>query len=58
MDAHRITIAESCFGAAHDKTLGFPEIVGRLIAAGFEGYTVDYRTGTTTYSCRMATTSH
>ncbi|KRE09820.1 hypothetical protein ASE63_04685 [Bosea sp. Root381] len=49
MDAQRIAIAESCLAAAHDKTLAFPEIVGKLIAAGFEGYTVDYRTRTTTY---------
>lgn len=43
MDAERITIARTCLHAAHDGSLGFPDIVGRLIAAGFEGYTVDYR---------------
>jgi uncharacterized protein YbcV (DUF1398 family) len=43
MDAERISIAETCLKAAHDGSLSFPEIVGTLIAAGFEGYTVDYR---------------
>ncbi|PNG25685.1 DUF1398 domain-containing protein [Methylocella silvestris] len=43
MDAERISIAETCLHAAHDGSLSFPEIVGKLIAAGFEGYAVDYR---------------
>ena len=43
MDAERIFIAETCLHAAHDGSLSFPEIVGKLIAAGFEGYMVDYR---------------
>lgn len=49
MDAERITVAETCLQAAHDGSLSFPEIVGRLIAAGFEGYTVDYRRDSQTY---------
>jgi uncharacterized protein YbcV (DUF1398 family) len=43
MDAERISIAQTCLNAAHDGSLSFPEIVGKLIDAGFEGYTVDYR---------------
>jgi uncharacterized protein YbcV (DUF1398 family) len=43
MDAERIAIAELCLNAAHDGSLSFPEIVGKLIAAGFEGYMIDYR---------------
>lgn len=43
MDAERIAIAETCLFAARDGSLSFPEIVGKLIAAGFEGYLVDYR---------------
>lgn len=43
MNAEQIAIAETCLRAAHDGGLSFPEIAGRLIAAGFEGYTVDYR---------------
>lgn len=49
MDAERIAIAQRCLEAAHDGTLGFPQIVGELIAAGFEGYTVDYRRDTQIY---------
>ncbi|MGE0224001.1 MAG: DUF1398 domain-containing protein [Acetobacteraceae bacterium] len=49
MDAQRIAIAETCLNAAYDKTMDFPDIVATLIEAGFEGYTVDYRQGTTTY---------
>ena len=43
MDADRIAIAQTCLNAAHDGSLSFPEIVGKLMASGFEGYTVDYR---------------
>lgn len=49
MDADRIAIAETCLKAAHDGSLSFPEIVGRLINAGFEGYAVDYRRNSQTY---------
>ncbi|HWU63874.1 MAG TPA: DUF1398 domain-containing protein [Ensifer sp.] len=49
MDADHIAIAETCLDAAHDGTLSFPEIVGRLIGAGFEGYMVDYRANSQTY---------
>ncbi len=49
MDAQRITIAELCLNAAFDKSMAFPDIVGTLIKAGFEGYVVDYRRSTTTY---------
>jgi len=49
MDAQRTAIARDCLNAAYARTLAFPEIVGKLIAAGFDGYTVDYRLGTTTY---------
>ncbi|MGJ4965478.1 DUF1398 domain-containing protein [Bradyrhizobium sp. HKCCYLRH3061] len=48
MDTDRISIAKTCLDAAHDGSLSFPEIVGRLMAAGFEGYTVDYRCNTQT----------
>lgn len=43
MDAERIAIAQACLDAAHHGSLSFPEIVGRLRDAGFEGYAVDYR---------------
>jgi uncharacterized protein YbcV (DUF1398 family) len=49
MDAERIAIANACLKAAHDGNLSFPEIIGKLIAAGFDGYEVDYRRNTQTY---------
>lgn len=49
MDTHRTSIAQQCLNAAYDNTMAFPDIVGMLINAGFEGYVVDYRCGTTTY---------
>ena len=49
MDAERIAVATICLNAAHDGSLSFPEIVGKLLEAGFEGYAVDYRRNTQTY---------
>ncbi|ORE90482.1 hypothetical protein ATO4_21410 [Aurantimonas sp. 22II-16-19i] len=49
VDASLAKIAGDCLNAAYDKTMAFPQIVGRLIEAGFEGYAVDYRRNTTTY---------
>ena len=49
MDTQRIAIAQNCLNAAYDKTMAFPDIIGTLIKAGFDGYVVDYRRGTTTY---------
>jgi uncharacterized protein YbcV (DUF1398 family) len=49
MDAERISIARACLNAAHDGDLSFPEIVGKLIAAGFEAYAVDYRRNSQTF---------
>lgn len=49
MDAPRTDIARRCLEAAYNKTMAFPEIVGTLMKAGFEGYVVDYRRNTTTY---------
>ena len=49
MDAERSAIAETCMHAAHDGSLSFPEIIGKLIGSGFEGYAVDYRRNCQTY---------
>jgi len=43
MDADRIAVAKTCLEASHDGSLSFPEILGKLVKAGFEGYAVDYR---------------
>ena len=44
-----VTIAQRCLDGAHAGTIDFPSIVGALMEAGFEGYDVDYRRGTSTY---------
>jgi len=49
MDADRIAVAEKCMTASHEGTMLFPEILGVLADAGFEGYLVDYRKGSSTY---------
>lgn len=49
MDAERMSFAQTCLTAGHDGNLSFPEIVGRLIASGFEGYAVDFRRNTQTF---------
>ena len=49
MDPHRIALAETCLNAAHEGSISFPDIVGALTEAGFDGYIVDYRRDTTTY---------
>ena len=49
MATDRAAVAARCLAAAYDATASFPEIVGTLMAAGFEGYLVDYRAGTNSY---------
>ncbi len=49
MNAQHAAVAEQCLDAAYDGTMPFPEILGALMEAGFEGYLVDYRQNTTTY---------
>ncbi|MCP3059068.1 DUF1398 family protein [Myxococcus sp. K38C18041901] len=43
------TTAQECLDAAYEGTMDFPAIVRALMDAGFEGYEVDYRRGTSTY---------
>jgi uncharacterized protein YbcV (DUF1398 family) len=49
MDAERIAVAKSCLDATHDGRLSFPQVIGKLLDAGFEGYSVDYRRNSQTY---------
>lgn len=49
MDARHIETARFCLAAAEADTLAFPQIVGALMAAGFEGYAVDFRAARTTF---------
>lgn len=49
MNAQQKGIAEKCLISSYANTSNFPTVLSELAAAGFEGYLVDYRKGTTTY---------
>ncbi len=49
MDEHRAETARTACRAAYDGSMDFPAIVGMLVAAGFEGYAVDYRRAVAAY---------
>ncbi|MET3654239.1 DUF1398 domain-containing protein [Dyella japonica] len=49
MHADQVLVAKKCLDGAHDGTISFPEILGQLHGAGFEGYMVDYRRNLQTY---------
>ena len=42
-------IARTCLDGAEDNVMNFPQIVGTLADAGFEGYAIDFRRATATY---------
>lgn len=42
-------VARRCLAGAEEDNMTFPQIVGALIAAGFEGYAVDLRSGIAQY---------
>lgn len=42
-------VALDCFKGADEGRLSFPQILGQLAGAGFEGYVVDYRRGEASY---------
>ncbi len=49
MDARLSEIAESCLHGAESGSMAFPDIVGKLMQAGFESYAIDFRRATATY---------
>lgn len=49
MNNQQKTIAQACLDGAEGNTMNFPQIVGTLMEAGFEGYAIDYRRATATY---------
>ncbi len=46
---HLTATAQRCLDAAYADAMDFPSILRALMEAGFEGYDVDYRRGTSTY---------
>jgi uncharacterized protein YbcV (DUF1398 family) len=49
MTSQQRTIVETCGHGAETDTMTFPQIVGTLMEAGFEGYLTDFRRGVSTY---------
>ena len=49
MDAQKKSVAENCLAGSYGGTSDFPTVLSSLKKAGFEGYIVDYRKGTTIY---------
>lgn len=49
MDAHVKAIAAECTAGSDNDTLTFPQVLGKLAAAGVEGYVCDLRRATKTY---------
>lgn len=44
-----VNVVEACAHGSHDGSLSFPEIVGRLLAAGVTNYHADFFRAETTY---------
>jgi uncharacterized protein YbcV (DUF1398 family) len=42
-------IARACLAGAEENSMSFPQIVGTLMQAGFEGYAVDFQRGEAVY---------
>jgi uncharacterized protein YbcV (DUF1398 family) len=49
MEIKHQEIARRCLEGAESGTMAFPQIVGTLMVAGFDGYLVDLRLGQATY---------
>lgn len=49
MNADTRSVIEQCAAASYAGTIGFGEVVGRLMQAGVESYHADYRRPATTY---------
>jgi uncharacterized protein YbcV (DUF1398 family) len=52
VDSKNQEIARQCLDGAESGTMTFPQIVGTLIGAGFDGYLVDFRRGLAAYYLR------
>lgn len=49
MNEHQTSVAKACLHGAEENTLTFPQVIGQLMDAGFEGYAIDFRRATATY---------
>ncbi len=49
MNDQQKSVARACLDGAENNTMTFPQIVGALMQAGIEGYTIDFRRSVATY---------
>lgn len=49
MDTEHRDLARACLEGAEAGEMTFPDVVGALTTAGFDGYAVDFRRGEATY---------
>ncbi len=49
MNDRQKEVARACLEGAEANTMTFPQIVGSLMEAGFESYTIDFRRAVATY---------
>lgn len=49
MNEQQVSVAQACLHGAEENTMTFPQIIGRLMGEGFEGYAIDFRRATATY---------
>jgi len=49
MDEDQRAVARQCLHGAENGTMSFPQIIGNLLGAGFDGYLVDFRLAQSTY---------
>jgi uncharacterized protein YbcV (DUF1398 family) len=49
LDANWQELAGACLAGAETGAMAFPQIVEKLMEAGFDGYSVDLRAATATY---------
>lgn len=49
MNEHQQDTARACLDAAENGTMAFPQIVERLMQAGFESYAIDFRRAAASY---------
>lgn len=49
MNDRQREVARACLEGAEANTITFPQIVGTLMEAGFESYTIDFRRAVATY---------
>jgi uncharacterized protein YbcV (DUF1398 family) len=50
MNDEQQAVARACLAGSEGNTMVFPDVIRSLMQAGFEGYAIDFRRSTATYS--------